>query len=131
MRSFAARVRGSQARRGTSDDIEPGEDQLADGDEGRARARLQRRGAATGNRRPKRTTSRHHALRRDVEAEELCDAEELMRLRAYLDQQMASSQSVVTAAGQPASAAADGAAGAKLAFRPGGGDCSTPRASPG
>src|SRR4029453_264165 len=31
-----------------------------------------------------------------VEAEELCDADELARLRAYLDQQMASSQSVVT-----------------------------------
>jgi cobaltochelatase CobT len=31
-----------------------------------------------------------------VEAEELCDEEELVRLRAYLDQQMASSQSVVT-----------------------------------
>jgi cobaltochelatase CobT len=31
-----------------------------------------------------------------VEAEELCDEEELGRLRAYLDQQMASSQSVVT-----------------------------------
>src|SRR5687767_6314622 len=31
-----------------------------------------------------------------VEAEDLCDAEELGRLRAYLDQQMASSQSVVT-----------------------------------
>ena len=31
-----------------------------------------------------------------VEADELCDAEELGRLRAYLDQQMASSQGVVT-----------------------------------
>ncbi|HUE79829.1 MAG TPA: cobaltochelatase subunit CobT [Sphingomicrobium sp.] len=31
-----------------------------------------------------------------VEAEDLCDAEELGRLRAYLDQQMATSQSVVT-----------------------------------
>ena len=31
-----------------------------------------------------------------VEAKELCDEEELGRLRAYLDQQMASSQSVVT-----------------------------------
>jgi cobaltochelatase CobT len=31
-----------------------------------------------------------------VEAEDLCDLEELGRLRAYLDQQMASSQSVVT-----------------------------------
>ena len=31
-----------------------------------------------------------------VEAEDLCDIEELGRLRAYLDQQMASSQSVVT-----------------------------------
>ncbi|MBA3510488.1 cobaltochelatase subunit CobT, partial [Sphingomonas sp.] len=31
-----------------------------------------------------------------VEAEDLCDVEELGRLRAYLDQQMASSQSVVT-----------------------------------
>ncbi|MEO7240783.1 MAG: cobaltochelatase subunit CobT, partial [Sphingomicrobium sp.] len=31
-----------------------------------------------------------------VEAEELCDPDELTRLRAYLDQQMASSQSVVT-----------------------------------
>ncbi len=38
-------------------------------------------------------TTRHDET---VEAEDLCDADELGRLRAYLDQQMASSQSVVT-----------------------------------
>jgi cobaltochelatase CobT len=38
-------------------------------------------------------TTRHDEI---VEAEDLCDIEELGRLRAYLDQQMASSQSVVT-----------------------------------
>ncbi len=38
-------------------------------------------------------TTRHDEI---VEAEDLCDVEELGRLRAYLDQQMASSQSVVT-----------------------------------
>ena len=39
-----------------------------------------------------------------VGAEELCDAEELTRLRAYLDQQLASLSNVVVAPGQPAAA---------------------------
>ena len=57
-----------------------------------------------------------------VEAEDLCDVEELGRLRAYLDQQMASSQSVVTRLANRLAAAADGAAGEELGIRPGGRD---------
>ena len=56
-----------------------------------------------------------------VEAEELCDEEELARLRAYLDQQMARPAECRHPARQPAAAAADGAAGAQLGLRPGGG----------
>ena len=56
-----------------------------------------------------------------VESEELCDEEELTRLRAYLDQQMGGLQQCRDQARQPAPAPADGAAGAKLGIRPGGG----------
>ena len=62
-------------------------------------------------------TTRHDEI---VEAEELCDEEELTRLRAYLDQQMAPLQGVVTRLANRLAAAADGAAGAQLGIRPGG-----------
>ena len=55
-----------------------------------------------------------------VEADELCDEEELGRLRAYLDQQMGGLAERRHPARQPAAAAADGAAGAQLGLRPGG-----------
>ena len=54
-----------------------------------------------------------------VEADDLCDDEELGRLRAYLDQQMGELAERRHPARQPAAAAADGAAGAQLGLRPG------------
>ncbi len=80
----------------SADDFEPGDDQLADGDE------TTDSGTPGNNRRNwdlapasdyKAFTTRFDEM---VEAKELCDEAELNRLRAYLDQQMASSQSVVT-----------------------------------
>jgi cobaltochelatase CobT len=80
----------------SSDEFEPGEDQLADGDEG-DESTLAAPGRRNWESAPesdyKAFTTRFDET---VEAEELCDADELMRLRTYLDQQMASSQSVVT-----------------------------------
>ena len=66
-----------------------------------------------------------------VSAEELCDAEELTRLRAYLDQQLAHLSNVVGAARQPAAAAALLAQQNRTwSFDPGGGPVSTSRGSP-
>ena len=62
-----------------------------------------------------------------VEASELCDEEELSRLRAYLDQQIGGLAVGRHPARQPAPAAAAGAAGAELGLRPGRRACSTPR----
>ena len=71
--------------------------QLGDDDDGERERSGGRRAGATGRLSPatdyKPFTTRFDEI---VEAEELCDEEELGRLRAYLDQQMASSQSVVT-----------------------------------
>ena len=80
----------------SSEDMESGEDQLADGEESSDRAM-----AAPGRRNWEQspvTEYKPFTTRFDemVEAEELCDPDELVRLRAYLDQQMASSQSLVT-----------------------------------
>ena len=55
---------------------------------------------------------------RSIDAEELCDAEELGRLRAYLDKQLAHLQGVVGAPRQPAAAPPDGAAEPRLGVRP-------------
>jgi cobaltochelatase CobT len=79
-----------------SDDMEPGEDQLVDGEEGEE-STLAAPGRRNWESAPE-TDYKPFTTRFDevVEAEELCDAEELSRLRAYLDQQMAASQSIVT-----------------------------------
>ena len=53
-----------------------------------------------------------------VDAEDLCDPEELDRLRAYLDKQLATCQGAVGAARQPAAAPPDGAAEPRLGLRP-------------
>ena len=53
-----------------------------------------------------------------VAAEELCDAEELDRLRAYLDKQLAASAGRGRAPRQPAAAPPDGAAEPLLGLRP-------------
>jgi cobaltochelatase CobT len=80
----------------SSDEFEAGDDQLADGDE------TADSGTPGANRRnwelAPPTDYRAFTTRFDeiVEARELCDEAELNRLRAYLDQQMASSQTVVT-----------------------------------
>ncbi len=80
----------------SADDFEAGDDQLADGDD------TTDSGTPGNNRRNwdmapasdyKPFTTRFDEI---VEAKELCDEPELNRLRAYLDQQMASSHSVVT-----------------------------------
>ncbi len=53
-----------------------------------------------------------------IRAEELCDVEELDRLRAYLDKQLLASVVGGGAAGEPAAAPADGAAEPFLGIRP-------------
>ena len=58
---------------------------------------------------------------RSVAAEDLCEPEELDRLRGYLDKQLSHLQGVVVAARQPAAAPADGAAEPRLGVRPRGG----------
>ena len=80
----------------SSDEFEPGDDQLADGDEGEE-STLAAPGRRNWESAPE-TDYKPFTTRFDeiVEAEELCDADELSRLRLYLDQQMASSQAVVT-----------------------------------
>jgi cobaltochelatase CobT len=79
----------------SSDEFEPGDDQLADADDSdSATPGASRRNwdlAPASDYKP--FTTRFDEM---VEAKELCDEAELSRLRAYLDQQMASSQSVVT-----------------------------------
>src|SRR5687767_14937116 len=93
--------RGEEAEEGDdqeqgSDDLEPGDQDAASDDDISESAQ-----AAAGRRNwelAPETDYRAFTTRFDeiVEAEDLCDVEELGRLRAYLDQQMASSQSVVT-----------------------------------
>ncbi len=93
------------------------------------RKRLRRRpaGAIGSSRRRPTTRPSPPASTRSSRPSELCDEEELGRLRAYLDQQMGGLAECRHPARQPAAAAADGAAGAQLGFRPGGRACSTPR----
>ena len=93
--------RGEEAEDGDdqeqgSDDFEAGDQQASSDDDISESAQ-----AAAGRRNwelSPETDYRAFTTRFDeiVEAEDLCDVEELGRLRAYLDQQMASSQSVVT-----------------------------------
>ena len=79
-----------------ADDFEPGDDPLAEGDDSSDSAtpghnRRNWEMAPPSDYRP--FTTRFDEM---VEAKELCDEAELTRLRAYLDQQMASSQTIVT-----------------------------------
>jgi cobaltochelatase CobT len=94
-------TRGEDSRDGSDEEENSGEpdfseEEMGDGNEAE-------QGAATAPARRNwdlapETDYRPYTTRFDevVEAEALCDADELGRLRAYLDQQMASSQSVVT-----------------------------------
>ena len=59
-------------------------------------------------------------------AEDLCDADELTRLRQQLDQQLQHLQGVISQAREPAAAPAAGAADARLGVRPGGRACWMP-----
>jgi cobaltochelatase CobT len=94
-------TRGEDSRDGSDEEENGGEpdtseEEMGDGNEAEQGA------ASTPARRnwdlSPETDYRPYTTRFDevVEAEALCDADELGRLRAYLDQQMASSQSVVT-----------------------------------
>ena len=94
-------MRGEETEEGSddeqgSDDMEPG-DEEASGGEDAAESALASAGRRNWDLSPE-TEYRAFTTRFDetVEAQELCDEDELGRLRAYLDQQMASSQSVVT-----------------------------------
>ena len=53
-----------------------------------------------------------------VDADELCDPDELQRLREYLDKQLQNLSSVVAAPRQPAAAAPDGEAEPRVGVRP-------------
>ena len=57
----------------------------------------------------------------EIDAEELCDPDELSRLRQQLDQQLQHLQGVISEAGQPAAAPPAGAADPVLGVRPRGG----------
>lgn len=94
-RGEEAEEEGAEQEQG-SDEMEAGDQEPAPGDE------LNESTLASAGRRNwdlspetdyKAFTTRHDET---VEAEDLCDPDELGRLRAYLDQQMASSQNVVT-----------------------------------
>ncbi|MEO5972005.1 MAG: cobaltochelatase subunit CobT [Sphingomicrobium sp.] len=79
-----------------ADDREPGDDQLADGDEA-SDSIVPAPGRRNWDLAPDSDyTAFTTRFDEAVEAKELCDEDELGRLRAYLDQQMASSQGVVT-----------------------------------
>ena len=87
------------------------------------RHRRRRQAGAAAIQRPGRRPSRAYkvfttAYDEVVAAEELCDAEELTRLRAYLDQQLASAVQRGLAPGQPAAAQAAGQAEPRLDLRP-------------
>ena len=94
-------MRAEQSDDGSDDDqdttqTEDGDEEAGTGDDSEQGA-LAAPGRRNWDLAPE-TEYRAYATRFDetVEAEELCDTEELARLRAYLDQQMASSQGVVT-----------------------------------
>jgi cobaltochelatase CobT len=81
---------------GAQDDMEPGEQETSgndDIDESAQAAAGRRNWDASPETDYTAFTMRHDEI---VEADDLCDVEELGRLRAYLDQQVASSQSIVT-----------------------------------
>ena len=81
---------------GSAEEMEPGEQETSGNDEiddSMQAAAGRRNWEAAPETDYKAFTTRHDEI---VEADDLCDVEELGRLRAYLDQQMASSQSVVT-----------------------------------
>jgi cobaltochelatase CobT len=80
----------------SQDEMEPGEQETSgddDVDDSAQAAAGRRNWAVSPETDYKPFTTRHDEI---VEADDLCDVEELGRLRAYLDQQMASSQSIVT-----------------------------------
>jgi cobaltochelatase CobT len=86
----------SDDEQGNAEEMEAGDEESAgtdDIDESAQAAAGRRNWEASPETDYKPFTTRHDEV---VEAEDLCDVEELARLRAYLDQQMASSQSVVT-----------------------------------
>jgi cobaltochelatase CobT len=79
-----------------SEEFEPGEDQLADGDETNDSGRpghVRRNWELAPPTDYKAFTTRFDEI---VEADELCDEAELNRLRAYLDQQIGGLQTIVT-----------------------------------
>ena len=78
------------AEQGSSDEMEAGEDEAQPPATSSAKACSPRPAGATGSFR-RETDYKAFTTRFDeiVEAGELCDEEELARLRAYLDQQMA------------------------------------------
>jgi cobaltochelatase CobT len=94
-------MRGEEAEEGSEDEqgseeAESGEEEASGGDDSGESA-LASAGRRNWDLSPE-TEYRPFTTRFDetVESQELCDEDELGRLRAYLDQQMASSQSVVT-----------------------------------
>jgi cobaltochelatase CobT len=110
-----ATMRGEEGRRRGRADVRSSRARARRRDEGDfSRRRDGRRGRGDSARKARRGCSRsaqpaavrpsagirlqdvHHALRRVVEATELCDPEELGRLRAYLDQQLVHLQGAVT-----------------------------------
>ncbi|MEO6358977.1 MAG: cobaltochelatase subunit CobT [Sphingomicrobium sp.] len=96
-----ADMRGEDGEHGSDDEQETSESEAAE-DEADAGNDSEQGALAPPGRRnwdlAPQTEYRAYTTRFDeiVEAKELCDSEELSRLRAYLDQQMASSQSLVT-----------------------------------
>ena len=121
-RCAARRPRTARPRASEAEEMELGEDEGAAPATSSAKASSPRPAGATGTCRRKPTTRPSPpASTRSSRPSELCDEEELGRLRAYLDQQMGGLAECRHPARQPAAAAAAGAAGAQLGFRPGGG----------
>ena len=119
-RCAAKRPRTRTPRGDSTEEMEAGDEEAPPATTS-ARACSPRPAGATGTSRRRPTTRPSPpASTRSSRPSELCDEEELGRLRAYLDQQMAGSPECRHPARQPAAAAADGAAGAQLGFRPGG-----------
>jgi len=86
----------SQDEQDVGDDYEPGEDELADGDETNDSGRpgqVRRNWELAPPTEYKAFTTRFDEI---IEADELCDEAELNRLRTYLDQQIGGLHSVVT-----------------------------------
>jgi hypothetical protein len=69
----------------------------------------------------------HFEVRREIEAEDLCEPDELDRLRSYLDKQLSQSAGRGRPPRQPPAAPPDGAAEPRLGLRPRRGPCSIRR----